>query len=52
MNVVELDTHILEVAERNYKVRKDLAREDWHYTYRHDSFAQSKDEQQNDSAIE
>lgn len=44
MSVVELDKHILEVAEKNYMVRKDMAREDWHYTYRHDSFAQSNDD--------
>lgn len=31
MEVVELDMDILRVAEENYKVREDLAREDWHY---------------------
>ena len=36
MAVVELDMEILEEAERNYKVREDMARDDWHYTYRHD----------------
>jgi hypothetical protein len=25
----------LEDAESNYQVRSDLAREDWHYDYRH-----------------
>lgn len=29
--VVEVDMEILEEAERNYKVREDLSREDWHY---------------------
>ncbi len=31
--VVEVDMEILEEAERNYKVREDLGREDWHYGY-------------------
>ncbi|KAJ9649729.1 hypothetical protein H2199_000508 [Coniosporium tulheliwenetii] len=31
MSVVDLDLGILEDAEENYGVRKDLAREDWHY---------------------
>ncbi|KAF2644981.1 carbon-nitrogen hydrolase [Massarina eburnea CBS 473.64] len=35
MSVVDLDMQILEEAEDNYKVREDLAREDWHYDYRH-----------------
>jgi hypothetical protein len=35
MLVVDLDMEVLEVAERNYKVRADLARDDWHYDYRH-----------------
>ena len=35
MSVVEVDMRIVEEAEENYKVRKDIAREDWHYTYRH-----------------
>ncbi|KAF2843378.1 carbon-nitrogen hydrolase [Patellaria atrata CBS 101060] len=33
--VVDLDLQILEDAERNYQVRADLARHDWHYDYRH-----------------
>ncbi|KAI9749042.1 MAG: hypothetical protein M4579_007026 [Chaenotheca gracillima] len=35
MSVVDLDMAILDEAEDNYKVRADLAREDWHYDYRH-----------------
>ena len=38
MSVVELDMQILEEAEDNYKVRQDMARDDWHYSYRHDDF--------------
>ena len=33
--VVDLDMGVLDVAEENYKVREDLAKEDWHYSYRH-----------------
>ena len=33
--VVEVDTEILEEAERHYKVREDMGREDWHYGYSH-----------------
>ena len=35
MSIVELDMEILEEAEKQYKVREDIAREDWHYVYRH-----------------
>jgi predicted amidohydrolase len=35
MKVVEVDMEILEEAERNYKVREDLGRQDWHYGYSH-----------------
>ena len=35
MAVVDLDLGVLDIAEANYKVREDLAREDWHYSYRH-----------------
>lgn len=35
MAVVDLDLGVLDIAEDNYKVRADLAREDWHYSYRH-----------------
>lgn len=38
MSIVEIDMEILDEAEKNYKVREDLGREDWHYTYRHDNF--------------
>ncbi|KAH7139204.1 carbon-nitrogen hydrolase [Dendryphion nanum] len=37
MSVVDVDMQILEDAEANYKVRADLARDDWHYDYRHSS---------------
>ncbi|MCJ1243244.1 hypothetical protein MMC30_000441 [Trapelia coarctata] len=36
MSVVDIDMEILEEAERNYKVREDMGREGWHYSYRHD----------------
>lgn len=35
MAIADLDMEIVENAERNYQVRADLARSDWHYTYRH-----------------
>ena len=35
MSVVDVDMQILEDAESCYKVRSDLASEDWHYDYRH-----------------
>ncbi|KAF1947664.1 carbon-nitrogen hydrolase [Clathrospora elynae] len=35
MGVVDVDMQILEDAEANYGVRADIAREDWHYDYRH-----------------
>ena len=35
MRIVEVDMRTLDVAEENYKVRMDLAREDWHYGYSH-----------------
>ncbi|KAI9732675.1 MAG: hypothetical protein M1834_004012 [Cirrosporium novae-zelandiae] len=35
MSIVDLDMNILDEAEENYKIREDLAREDWHYVYRH-----------------
>lgn len=41
IRVVEVDMEILEVAERNYKIRDDLAKEDWHYGYSHASLATS-----------
>lgn len=36
MSVVDVDMEILEEAESNYKVREDMGREGWHYSYRHD----------------
>ena len=38
MSIVDIDMEILDEAEKIYKVRADLDREDWHYTYRHDNF--------------
>ena len=35
MAVADVDMDILEHAEKNYQVRSDLARTDWHYIYRH-----------------
>lgn len=35
MSVVEVDMRVVEEAERQYKVREDIAGEDWHYLYRH-----------------
>lgn len=35
MLVVDLDMAIMEDAEDNYNIRKDLAADDWHYDYRH-----------------
>ena len=35
--VADVDMGIVETAERNYKVRQDLKKEDWHYVYRHTS---------------
>jgi len=37
MSVVDVDMQILEDAEENYRVRADMARDDWHYDYRHSS---------------
>ncbi|RFU35136.1 hypothetical protein B7463_g1214, partial [Scytalidium lignicola] len=33
MSVVEVDMQVVEDAEENYKVREDIAREGWHYSY-------------------
>jgi len=37
MGVADIDMQVLEDAEANYQVRADLARDDWHYDYRHGS---------------
>ncbi|KAL8702807.1 MAG: hypothetical protein Q9201_004023 [Fulgogasparrea decipioides] len=37
MSIVDLDMRHVEEAEKNYKVREDLARDDWYYVYRHGS---------------
>lgn len=36
MRIVDVDMNVLEVAERNYKVREDMKRDDWHYGYSHE----------------
>ncbi|PWY92175.1 carbon-nitrogen hydrolase [Aspergillus heteromorphus CBS 117.55] len=33
--VVDMDLGVVRVAEENYKVREDLLREGWYYSYRH-----------------
>ena len=38
MAVAEVDMQIIEDAEDNYGIRADIAREKWHYDYRHDRF--------------
>jgi predicted amidohydrolase len=35
VSVVDMDLGLLDIAERNYKVRQDIKREGWHYVYRH-----------------
>ena len=42
MSIVDLDMQILEEAEKQYKVREDIGREDWHYSYRHDQYEKGK----------
>ncbi len=33
--VVDMDMDLVKIAEDNYKVRMDLGREEWYYSYRH-----------------
>jgi len=33
LKVVEVDMDVLRIAEENYKVREDMAKEGWHYSY-------------------
>lgn len=33
--IADVDMEVIAAAERNYKVRQDLKKEDWYYTYRH-----------------
>ncbi|PYH92777.1 hydrolase, carbon-nitrogen family protein [Aspergillus ellipticus CBS 707.79] len=33
--VVDMDMGVVRIAEENYKVREDLVRDGWYYTYRH-----------------
>ncbi|KAJ5104371.1 hydrolase carbon-nitrogen family [Penicillium alfredii] len=37
VRVAEMDLGLLGIAEKNYKVREDIGRGDWHYVYRHSS---------------
>ena len=34
MRIAEIDMNWLEEAEKNYKVREDLAKENWHYPWK------------------
>ena len=42
MSVVDVDMQVLDEAEKNYKVREDMARDDWWYKYRHDDYDKAK----------
>ena len=33
MRIIEMDMRTVEIAEKNYQIRQDLGREDWHYGY-------------------
>jgi len=33
MRLVNVDMEILEKAEKDYKIREDMGRADWHYQY-------------------
>ena len=33
MRILEVDMRTVDIAEQNYQIRRDLAREDWHYGY-------------------
>ncbi|KAL6920837.1 hypothetical protein ACHAP8_004953 [Fusarium lateritium] len=33
MRILNVDMQTVDIAERNYQIRQDLAREDWHYGY-------------------
>lgn len=33
MRVVDVDMRVVDIAERNYQIRQDLGRVDWHYGY-------------------
>lgn len=34
MSVVDVDMELVEEAEKNYRIREDMAKGDWHYEYR------------------
>jgi hypothetical protein len=42
MIVVDVDFGIVDIAEQTYKIRADLAREDWHYGYSHRDNSEEK----------
>lgn len=33
MRIIDVDMQTVEIAEKNYRIREDLGREDWHYGY-------------------
>ena len=35
MSIVDVDMELVGEAEKHYKVREDIGRDEWHYTYRH-----------------
>lgn len=35
MRVLEVDMRAVDIAEKNYQIRADLRRDDWHYGYNH-----------------
>lgn len=37
LTIVDVDMRAVDVAEENYKIREDLARDNWHYGYSHTS---------------
>ncbi|MCJ1350874.1 MAG: hypothetical protein MMC33_000855 [Icmadophila ericetorum] len=37
MSLVDVNMEVLEEAEKQYKIREDIGRDDWHYLYRHSS---------------
>ena len=35
MSIVDVNMRHVDEAEANYRVREDIGKEDWYYTYRH-----------------
>ena len=48
MSIVDVDMETIGQAEAQYKVREDMARDDWHYTYRHTLKSGVNDERTSD----